>query len=442
MAAIRPRRRKGGGTSYAVIWRLGGARDGAWQTETFHSRTAARDFKLDVEDAGHFWPQDWVKGVGYVRVAAPDPEPAPEPGLPHRLVPFGLRFVEQLTGIGADTRSDYVGQLGRLDEWLTPIVGDLPNVEGLEADHVRRWVNAREKAGAAPKTIRNYHGLLFSLMEYAIECRLRTDNPCRKTRLPEPSGLDEDGDETITFVTEAEFDLIHACMAFDPKAQDLLTVAVGTGLRWGEISALQVRDLDLDGRVARISVRRAWKDNGKGDYALAGKGRRYLGKPKSKAARRRIRCAPTVVAALRRAAAGKGPKDFVFTAPRGGPLNHSHFGERRWRKALRAAAEKGLSKTPRFHDLRHTHAAWLISANVPLSVIKVRLGHESIKTTEDVYGGLLDQAHEAADIAIEAALTGRIPRLVAIDAEADNDVTIEPDDDALPDIDIDVDDVA
>lgn len=119
-----------------------------------------------------------------------------------------------------------------------PIVGDLPTVEGLEADHVHRWVNAREKAGAAPKTIRNYHGLLFSLMEYAIECKLRTDNPCRKTRLPEPSGLDDDGDETITFLTEAEFDLIHACMAFDPKAQDLLTVAVGTGLRGGEISAL------------------------------------------------------------------------------------------------------------------------------------------------------------------------------------------------------------
>jgi integrase len=59
------------------------------------------------------------------------------------------------------------------------------------------------------------------------------------------------------------------------------------------------------------------------------------------------------------------------------------------------------------HDLRHTHAAWLISANVPLPVIQQRLGHESIQITVDVYGGLLVQAHEVADAAIEAALSGR-----------------------------------
>ncbi|WP_332108264.1 tyrosine-type recombinase/integrase [Mycobacterium branderi] len=43
---------------------------------------------------------------------------------------------------------------------------------------------------------------------------------------------------------------------------------------------------------------------------------------------------------------------------------------------------------PRIHDLRHTCASWMITAGVPLPVIQRHLGHESIKTTIDLYGHL------------------------------------------------------
>ena len=81
--------------------------------------------------------------------------------------------------------------------------------------------------------------------------------------------------------------------------------------------------------------------------------------------------------------------------------------ESRWQRAIKAAQDKGLTKTPRYHDLRHTNAAWLISAGVPLPVIQKRLGHKSIQITVDVYGGLLFQTHEIADLAIERALGGK-----------------------------------
>lgn len=445
MAAIRPRRRTNGTISYTVRWRLGGTRDGAWQSETFHARQAARDFKLDVEDAGHRWPAGWIKGAGYVRVVD-EPDAPPEP---HRLLDFGLEFVKTRTGIGPDTRTLYAAHIGRMDTWLTPIVGGLPMVETLTNDHVRLLVNYRERVGAAPKTIRNYHGLLFSVMEYAIERKLREGNPCRGTRLPEPADIDDD--DQMTFLTEAEYRLIHGCFGDDLVAADMSEVAVGTGLRFGEITALQKRDLivDANGRV-RISVRRAWKNNGRGEYALAEHGPRYLGKPKSKKSRRRVSTAPVVGAILLRNAEGKAETDFIFTSANGGPIEE-HFTDRRWAKAVKLAQTKGLTKTPRFHDLRHTNAAWLISANVPLPVIQRRLGHDSITTTVHIYGGLLDQAQEAADVAIEAALVGgRVPtptptpnRLLVVAADAnyeaepgvDEEVTYDPDDAALPEID-------
>jgi len=56
--------------------------------------------------------------------------------------------------------------------------------------------------------------------------------------------------------------------------------------------------------------------------------------------------------------------------------------------ALTKAKEKGLTKRPRPHDLRHTNASWLIQAGVPLTVIQRHLGHESIQTSSDRYGHL------------------------------------------------------
>lgn len=50
--------------------------------------------------------------------------------------------------------------------------------------------------------------------------------------------------------------------------------------------------------------------------------------------------------------------------------------------------ESELGVRPRVHDLRHTHASRLIEAGVPLPVIQVRLGHESITTTVGTYGHL------------------------------------------------------
>lgn len=446
MASIRERRRTNGTVGYTVAWRLGGTRTGHPESETFDTRREAQDFRLDVQAAGHQWPEGWVKGVGYVRVAPVVEVPPPQE---HRLLDFGTRFVRSRTAIGPDTRTLYSRHIGRMDAWLTPIVDGLPMVETLTNDHVRAFVNAREAAGAAPKTIRNYHGLLFSVMEYAIAQELREGNPCGGTRLPEPADIDDD--EQMTFLTEDEMRLLLDCLGDDPVARDMAEVAVGTGLRFGELTALQVRDLiEHDGRL-RIAVRRAWKNNGRGEFALAGHGPRYLGKPKSGKSRRRVSTAPVIAKVLRRYAVGKEPTDFLFTGVSGGPIEE-HFTDRRWAKAVRLARTKGLYKTPRFHDLRHTHASWLISAGVPLPVIQRRLGHDSIKTTVDIYGGLLDQAQEAADDAIEAALVGgRIPsptgnRLLVVAADAnfesepgvDDYVAYDVDDDALPEIDTDV----
>jgi integrase len=397
MATMVCRKRSDGTLAYRVKWVLGGARGGLWQSETFDDRRAALKFQALVEASSHRWPDGWVKGFGFV--AAPEDPDAETPFLE-----FASDYVRRLTSAAPDTQTKYLRQLKALNGWLTQIKRATPTVQNLTGDDDRDWIVARRRAGASPKTIANYHGLFSAVMASAEDKELIRRNPCVGVRLPAVED-DIDNDDDKVFLTEPEFGLVHTAIHKDD--QDFLIVAVGTGLRWGELTALKVKDLDLLAATPTLVVRRAWKNNGAGEFALAQHGKFYLGPPKTKESRRRISLSTTVVDALTRAADGRAPDDLIFGAPRGGRLDQGNWYESRWQRAIKKAQDDGLTKTPRFHDLRHTHAAWLISAGVPLPVIQKRLGHKSIQITVDVYGGLLVQTHHIADLAIDRALSGQ-----------------------------------
>ena len=80
------------------------------------------------------------------------------------------------------------------------------------------------------------------------------------------------------------------------------------------------------------------------------------------------------------------------------PVPYPTF-RKRWLLATTA-----FGRDVRVHDLRHTHASWLIAAGVPLPVIQRRLGHESITTTVDRYGHLAPDS----DVAVLAALDAQL----------------------------------
>lgn len=94
-----------------------------------------------------------------------------------------------------------------------------------------------------------------------------------------------------------------------------------------------------------------------------------------------------------------GPRDLVFPSAHGGRLSIQEL-HRAWGSALDELDDQ-LRARPRIHDLRHTHASWLVAAGVPLSVIQRRLGHESIKTTSDRCGSLTDDADALAAAALD-----------------------------------------
>ena len=97
----------------------------------------------------------------------------------------------------------------------------------------------------------------------------------------------------------------------------------------------------------------------------------------------------------------------MFTSPEGGPLRHSTFYKRHYKKAVLQA---GIDPRTRFHDLRHTAAALMIAEGAHLLAVKERLGHSSIQVTADRYGHLFPSLEAALTAKLDASFRAAIER--------------------------------
>ncbi|MFF9894906.1 tyrosine-type recombinase/integrase [Streptomyces longispororuber] len=413
MASIVERPKKIGIT-YQVKWR----QDGAWQTENFGDEDSAMTFKGLVEAHGNKWPHGWIKGLGFV-------EPEPHPNDP----PFGdyaHTYVDSLNTVDDRTKHDYKRDIERhflgvrytgaagIERRLGGLVHTAPDgtehpptICNVTQADVNEWVRRQRhvltapddpetvlRAKASAKSVANRHGLLYCIFQAAVEAEpsLRETNPCRKTGLPRQ---DEGSDEEMVFLEHEEYARISfELRAFDPNAADLADFLVGTGMRWGEATALQVRDINWT--TGKVNVQRAWKRQDDNSFKI--------GPPKTKKARRLVMLTPELLDMLRRHVAGRRPEDWIFRGGQGKAWRHSNFYHRKWERALGEAIKKGLGKRPRIHDLRHTHVAWLIAQNISPAAIQARLGHESITTTMDRYGHLLNNLDEEIAAAVANAM--------------------------------------
>lgn len=366
---ITPYVRADGTTVYRVRVRANGRQS----TETFESEPAAKVFRLRVMDPA-IGPDRAVAMRAREDAASDDYVPTLSESL--------TAHVAGLTGVQPGTREEYLRMAART--WQ-PMLGAL-RVDELTRDDVARWVNDAE-GKIAPKSIRNAHSLLSSVMETAVMKRHAERNPARRTRLPRAG---EEDVEEIRFLTEDEFAQLYDA-TLDHYKPFVLTL-FGTGLRFSEATALQVRDVNL--RAGTLRVVRAWKRQAGG---------KVLGPPKSKKSRRTIALPAEVIAALMPLVEGMPGSAFVFTSTGGSVVHHSNFYNRFW---VPSCARAGLDPRPRIHDARHTHASWLIARGTRLEVIQERLGHEDYMTTRRIYGHLMPDMRAEAGRAAEAAFAG------------------------------------
>ncbi|MFC8463345.1 tyrosine-type recombinase/integrase [Streptomyces sp. NPDC057250] len=404
MASVVPRKNAAGEvTSYQVKWRLGGK--GGWQTERFDDDDSAKVFKEAVEAAGHQWPPGWKKGVGYLSEEAQ-----------YRFEDYARRSILRRT-----SDNYYRHQCIRaLEMYIFPTFGhaDIRSTSDFSKETVTDWISLMrrtkvKRGGSGPKgtiklmspeTLRGLHALLSSVLKEATltEPPLRDRNPCVLTKLPkhDDRGVGDAAGDELEFLTPEEVAGLVSCFP-RPSDQLLLRVAYGTGMRWGEITALCAHHIrsPAPGEY-EVRVVQAWKRLKPSVYEL--------GPPKTPAGRRTVDIPESLWEELQAAGVHRRGKDaLVFQGLDGGRLKYRPFRER-WLRAVGKAKAAGLLpdwKNPTFHDLRHSHVAALLSDGAnSLTYVQRRLGHESIVTTSDRYGHLLDSAYKVAVATIDRAL--------------------------------------
>ncbi|WP_425839930.1 tyrosine-type recombinase/integrase [Microbacterium sp. PA5] len=216
-------------------------------------------------------------------------------------------------------------------------------------------------------TVARARDLLAGIFDDAIEDNRVLKNPARGHTIKKKPLPDE------VFLSHAQVD----ALARASRYADLICFLAYTGLRWGEVIALRVRNVDLDRR--RIVIR---------ESVTEVNGKHVLGSVKSH--ERRVVAYPDFLdSAVALACARKRPDDRLWCGDDGGYLRPGNSRDGWFASAVkRAMADDQSFRRVTPHDLRHTAASLAISAGANVKVIQRMLGHKSAKVTLDTYAAL------------------------------------------------------
>jgi len=336
--------------------------DGRWRARYRDSagREHSRHFKRKVD------AQRWLDEV----TTAVTTGMYVDPGLSRITVgEWSGRWLKTKVDLKPSTRARYEGLLrvNVLPRWGEIRLADVTH-EGVAA-----WIADLTASGLSAATVRQAHRVLSLTFSLAVRDGRLARNPADHIPLPRAAKHEK------VFLT---VDQVEQLADAAGEYRLVILFLAYTGLRFGELSALRVRRLDL--MRGRTEIVEAVAEVG---------GRAVFSTPKS----HQVRSVPIprfLVDELAQHVAGQNPDDFVFTSPRGGLLRLQNF---RHTVFDRAAHTTGLDRfTP--HGLRHTAASLAITSGADVKVVQEMLGHASATMTLDLYGHLYgDRLDEVAD---------------------------------------------
>lgn len=183
-------------------------------------------------------------------------------------------------------------------------------------------------------------------------------------------------DKRVEFWTPEEYEKF-AYYAMDyPQYYYIYEVLYWCGLRLGEMLALTLNDIDLDEGI--ISVTKTYSQ-------LSGKD--IITSPKTPSSVRKVSM-PTFLCDELMEYIGllyePTKEQRLFTVSKSKLANNFHL----------LSDEAGLKRIT-IHGLRHSHVSLLISKKYDIFEVSKRIGHKSVKTTQDIYGHLFDDVQKS-----------------------------------------------
>lgn len=277
---------------------------------------------------------------------------------------------------------------GKIYRHIIPELGKIP-LNQLTQKDLQQFYTKLKKSGRLIRTqqfgeglsdtmVRGCHATCRSALEKAMQEGLLRTNPAIGCKLPPKRGREMQvlgREELQRFLIQAQAEGYY----------ELFLLDLCTGLRRGELMALQWEDLDFDTGVLTVN-KQVYEVNGKLQLSV----------PKTKASIRKLLLPPGVVEVLREYR-NRVDSRWLFPSPvkEDTPLSPGVA-----RKRLQIILQRAGCKRIRFHDLRHTFATLALENGMDVKTLSAMLGHVSAATTLDIYTHITEdmQAEAAAKI--------------------------------------------
>lgn len=281
-----------------------------------------------------------------------------------------------------------------ITQHIAPYIGQI-SIDRLTAEDVQTMLNkllvegGERHQGLSARTVNTARRTLKTALDKAVHLRKIAYNPVEATK-----ACRTEKPQIVVISHEQAQRLLHVAKAEDQAAYMAILLALSTGMRLGEILGLLWDNVDFTGKKIYVSQ----------TLVSTSHGYRVEHSPKTKNGYRQIELSRHCVQELQ---AHKGWQEgrkaewldryddhgLVICNDNGGYKDPSYFSYKVFKRLL---AKAGISAVVRFHDLRHTHATWLLEKGVHPKVVAERLGHSSIRITLDTYSHVIKGMQQVA----------------------------------------------
>ena len=259
-------------------------------------------------------------------------------------------------------------------------------LKDLRATHIQRYYNKLQDTKPI-STIKGINTRLKPCLGEAEKQGYIQKNYCKMVTLPK-----DNNKKKIQVLTQQQQKLFIEAIK-GHKLEVLFLIALGTGLRLGELLGLKWSDIDFNTGI--LTVNRTLsrvKNQTTGKYEIIEQ------TPKTKNSNRTIPIPNDILNKLKehkknqskqRLFVGEGyiNNNYVFTDDIGNPIDDKKPG-----RNLKSTLTKLNIEPIKFHALRHTYATRLFEANVPPKTVQVLMGHYDISITMDIYTHVMEDA--------------------------------------------------
>lgn len=285
-------------------------------------------------------------------------------------------FVEEyFDNISSDLRESTIENKKHIIELhILPYFKDRKMAD-ITALDIKKWQNEIKKNGFSDTYLRTIHSQLSAIFNHAVRFYRLSYNPCK-----EAGGMGKNKSGNMGIWSQEEMDQFLEAVSDKPTSYNAFFLLYWTGLRLGELLALNIGDIDFEKKTLRVqkSLCRINHED-------------IISPPKTEGSKRTIYLPDFVLSEMEEYISklyGMTKRDRLFHVSKG-------YLEKEIKRGANIA---GLTPI-RVHDLRHSHASLLISNNVDIATISKRLGHDKIKTTLDTYAHMFEKnAKEVANI--------------------------------------------